>query len=276
MWIFWRLISPDQCLCGSALFSCSPSSLEVNCPPLHLSWYMYVLYEGLILSHIWTILGTFIFKKTQGWSIMDSKHVLCYCSFKLSQYQKLISNIEENSTTLRHLLLLHNAFDNWVRWFCSSQVFHHSFFYWRYIFNKYQSQNCNQGTRRSSLWWSIFPKNTKSWWVDPRMLIVVMMYMGVTMVIMVMGMENVVTLNGVDDDGVILGDDAYLQVNIAMTATYMIFGLSLFWMVFHLVQVNFRTSSSKCFHNSFHSFHSSRLLEEEILRHTLNPFNTLL
>ena len=63
------------------------------------------------------------------------------------------------------------------------------------------------------------------------------------MVIMVMGMENVVTLNGVDDDGVILGDDAYLQVNIAMTATYMIFGLSLFWMVFHLVQVNFRTSS---------------------------------
>ena len=75
------------------------------------------------------------------------------------------------------------------------------------------------------------------------MLIVVMMYMGVTMVIMVMGMENVVRLNGVDDDGVILGDDAYLQVNIAMTATYMIFGLSLFWMVFHLVQVNFRTSS---------------------------------
>ena len=65
------------------------------------------------------------------------------------------------------------------------------------------------------------------------------------MVIMVMGMENVVTLNGVDDDGVILGDDAYLQVNIAMTATYMIFGLSLFWMVFHLVQVNFRTSSIK-------------------------------
>ena len=63
------------------------------------------------------------------------------------------------------------------------------------------------------------------------------------MVIMVMGMENVVRLNGVDDDGVILGDDAYLQVNIAMTATYMIFGLSLFWMVFHLVQVNFRTSS---------------------------------
>ena len=108
------------------------------------------------------------------------------------------------------------------------------------------------------------------------MLIVVMMYMGVTMVIMVMGMENVVTLNGVDDDGVILGDDAYLQVNIAMTATYMIFGLSLFWMVFHLVQVNFRTSSSKCFQNPFHSFHSSRLLEEEILRHTLNPFNTLL
>ena len=97
-----------------------------------------------------------------------------------------------------------------------------------------------------------------------------------TMVIMVMGMENVVRLNGVDDDGVILGDDAYLQVNIAMTATYMIFGLSLFWMVFHLVQVNFRTSSSKCFQNSFHSFHSSRLLEEEILRHTLNPFNTLL
>ena len=92
------------------------------------------------------------------------------------------------------------------------------------------------------------------------------------MVVMVMGMvedavENVVGLNG---------DDAYLQVNIAMTATYMIFGLSLFWMVFHLVQVNFRTSSSKCFHNSFHSFHSSRLLEEEILRHTLNPFNTLL
>ena len=67
-------------------------------------------------------------------------------------------------------------------------------------------------------------------------------YMGVTMVIMVMGMENVVRLNGVDD-GEILGDDAYLQVNIAMTATYMIFGLSLFWMVFHLVQVNFRTSS---------------------------------
>ena len=77
------------------------------------------------------------------------------------------------------------------------------------------------------------------------MLIVVMMYMGPTMVIMVIGMENVVRLNGVDDDGVILGDeyDAYLQVNIAMTATYMIFGLSLFWMVFHLVQVNFRTSS---------------------------------
>ena len=66
-------------------------------------------------------------------------------------------------------------------------------------------------------------------------------------------------LNGVDDDGVLLGDDAYLQVNIAMTATYMIFGLSLFWMVFHLVQVNFRTSSSKCFRHSFHSFHSSRL-----------------
>ena len=78
------------------------------------------------------------------------------------------------------------------------------------------------------------------------------------MVIMVMGMENVVTLNGVDDDGVILGDDAYLQVNIAMTATYMIFGLSLFWMVFHLVQVNFRTSSAKCFHHFFHSFHSSQ------------------
>ena len=32
---------------------------------------------------------------------MDSKHVLCYCSFKLSQYQKLISNIEENSTILQ-------------------------------------------------------------------------------------------------------------------------------------------------------------------------------
>ena len=32
---------------------------------------------------------------------MDSKHVLCYCSFKLSQYQKLISNIEENSTSLQ-------------------------------------------------------------------------------------------------------------------------------------------------------------------------------
>ena len=85
--------------------------------------------------------------------------------------------------------------------------------------------------------------------------------------------ENVVGLNGVDDDGVLLGDDGYLQVNIAMTATYMIFGLSLFWMVFHLVQVNFRTSSANCFR---HSFHSSRLLEEEILRHTLNPFNTLL
>ena len=28
---------------------------------------------------------------------MDSKHVLCYCS----QYQKLISNIEENSTSLQ-------------------------------------------------------------------------------------------------------------------------------------------------------------------------------
>ena len=96
------------------------------------------------------------------------------------------------------------------------------------------------------------------------MLIVVMMYMGVTIVVMVMGMvkdavENVVGLNGVDDDGVLLGDDAYLQVNIAMTATYMIFGLSLFWMVFHLVQVNFRTSSAKCFQYSFHSFHSSRL-----------------
>ena len=67
---------------------------------------------------------------------------------------------------------------------------------------------------------------------------------------MVMGMvedavENVVGLNGVDDDGALLGDDAYLQVNIAMTATYMIFGLSLFWMVFHLVQVNFKTSSAK-------------------------------
>ena len=78
---------------------------------------------------------------------------------------------------------------------------------------------------------------------------------------MVMGMvkdavENMVGLNCVDDDGVLLGDGAYLQVNIAMTATYMIFGLSLFWMVFHLVQVNFRTSSSKCF---CHSFHSSRL-----------------
>ena len=66
------------------------------------------------------------------------------------------------------------------------------------------------------------------------------------MVVMVMGMVNVVRLNGVNDDGVILGVDAYLQVNIAMTATYMIFGLSLFWMVFHLVQVNFRTSSAKC------------------------------
>ena len=75
------------------------------------------------------------------------------------------------------------------------------------------------------------------------MLIVVMMYMGVTMFVIVIGMENVIRLNGADDDGEILGDDAYLQVNIAMTATYMIFGLSLFWMVFHLVQVNFRTSS---------------------------------
>ena len=37
-----------------------------------------------------------------------------------------------------------------------------------------------------------------------------------------------------DDDN---DDDDDLQVNIAMTATYMIFGLSLFWMVFHLVQV---------------------------------------
>ena len=32
-------------------------------------------------------------------------------------------------------------------------------------------------------------------------------------------------------------EDVDYQVNIAMTATYMIFGLSLFWMVFHLVQV---------------------------------------
>ena len=32
-------------------------------------------------------------------------------------------------------------------------------------------------------------------------------------------------------------DQDDFQVNIAMTATYMIFGLSLFWMVFHLVQV---------------------------------------
>ena len=97
IWTFWRLISPDRCPCGSASSSCSPSFLEVNWPPLHLSWYMFVFYVGLMLSHIWIILGTFIFKKTQGWSIMDSKHVLCYCS----QYQKLISNIEENSTILQ-------------------------------------------------------------------------------------------------------------------------------------------------------------------------------
>ena len=57
------------------------------------------------------------------------------------------------------------------------------------------------------------------------------------MLMMAMGMAmTIVSMTIVDDV-----NDVDFQVNIAMTATYMIFGLSLFWMVFHLVQVSIIT-----------------------------------
>ena len=57
------------------------------------------------------------------------------------------------------------------------------------------------------------------------------------MLMLAMGMAmTIVSMTIVDDV-----NDVDFQVNIAMTATYMIFGLSLFWMVFHLVQVSIIT-----------------------------------
>ena len=57
------------------------------------------------------------------------------------------------------------------------------------------------------------------------------------MLMLAMGLAMTIVSMTIGDDV----NDVDFQVNIAMTATYMIFGLSLFWMVFHLVQVSIIT-----------------------------------
>ena len=59
------------------------------------------------------------------------------------------------------------------------------------------------------------------------------------------------------------------KVNIAMTATYMIFGLSLFMMVFHLVQVKMSSSSK-----NHHQLHCIKRFNVTYIFSTIKDNNT--